>query len=177
MSVHPVPSEFEARSNAVFDAIMWALARPGRLRDLPEPGMSQIVEALIDRECAVHCADPDLARTARRTGAALVAPEAADHVFLADVQAPLLEQLRCGSDLHPEDGATLVAAADFSTGCRLRLTGPGVDGEEIVTVGGLPGDVWQRRARAMRYPMGFEIVLIDGARILGLPRSTRAEVL
>ena len=29
----------------------------------------------------------------------------------------------------------------------------------------------------MRYPMGFEIFLVDGARILGVPRSTVVEVL
>lgn len=177
MSVHPVPSEFEARTNAAFDAIMWAFARPGLMRDLPEAGMSQIVEALIDRECSVHCQDPDLAEMARRTGAVMVAPEDADHVFVTDVPLSLLDQVRCGSDLHPDDGATLVAEADLSAGARLRLTGPGIAGDVIVTVGGLPGDFWPRRARAMRYPMGFEILLVDGQRLLGVPRSTTVEVL
>lgn len=177
MSVHPVPSVFEARCNAAFDAIMWAIARPGLVRELPEVGMGQIVEALIDRECAVHCAAPELADTVKRTGAQIVAPGAADHVFVQDLSSALLDQLLCGSDLHPDGGATLVAAADLSTGLRLRLNGPGVDGAAIVSVGGLPGGFWQWRARAMRYPMGFEILLIDGSRILGVPRSTMVEVL
>lgn len=177
MGVYPVASAFEARSNAVFNAVMWALARPGLVRQLPETGMAQIVEALIDRECAVHCAPPDVAHLAERTGARLVAPDAADHVFVEDVPLALLDQLRCGSDLHPDDGATLVATADLSTGQRLRLTGPGVDGAVCLTVGGLASGVWHHRARIMRYPMGFEILLVDGARVLGIPRSTIVEVL
>ena len=177
MSVLPVPSAFETRSNATFDAIMWAFARPGMTRDLPEEGMAQIVEALIDRECAVHCANPELANVARAAGALMVAPDAADHIFVEDVPLALLDQLRCGSDLHPDDGATLIACADLSGGSRVRMTGPGVDGKIELLIGGLPADFWHRRARAMRYPMGFEILLVDGARILGVPRSTVVEVL
>lgn len=177
MSVHPTPSDFEAQSNATFDAVMWALARPGMVRMLPAIGMAQVVDALIDRECAVHCTDPALAVQVQQAGGLNVDACAADHVFATEVAKGLLDQLRCGSDLHPDDGATLVAMADFSAGQKLRLTGPGVDGEEIVTVGGLPTDFWQNRARAMRYPMGFEILLISGQRLLGVPRSTTVEVL
>ena len=43
MSLHPVPSDFEARCNATFDAVMWALARPGVMRDLPQAGLAQVV--------------------------------------------------------------------------------------------------------------------------------------
>ena len=177
MSLHPVPSDFEVRCNATFDAVMWALARPGMMRDLPQAGLAQVVEALIDRECAVHCPDEALGTLARRTGAELVGIGAADHVFAETVTAEMPDCLACGSDLHPEGGATLVANAVFGTGQRLRMTGPGVDGEMVASIGGLPGDFWQRRARAMRYPMGFEMLLVDGERLIGVPRSTMVEVL
>ena len=177
MSVHPVPSDFEARCNAAFEAVMWAMARPGLVRDLPTTGMAQLVEALIDRECAVYCAEPGLAELAEKTGALAVAPDRADHVFVDDIPDRLLTQLNCGTDLHPDDGATLIAKADFSNGPQLRLTGPGIDGHVILSVGGLPHDFWQHRTRALRYPMGFEILLVDGARVLGIPRSTIVEVL
>jgi alpha-D-ribose 1-methylphosphonate 5-triphosphate synthase subunit PhnH len=29
----------------------------------------------------------------------------------------------------------------------------------------------------MRYPMGFEVFLVDGDRVLGLPRTTAVEVI
>jgi alpha-D-ribose 1-methylphosphonate 5-triphosphate synthase subunit PhnH len=103
---------------------------------------------------------------------------AADHVFLSHpLTVNLLHDLRLGSDLHPEDGATLVVTAKIGEGDALRLTGPGVDGQVDVTIGGVPKQVWQVRAQIMRYPMGFEMFVIDGARVLGLPRSTRIEVL
>lgn len=174
----PRPSAFEARCNATYEALMWALARPGLIRTLPVPGPEAIVEALIDRECAVHCADPDLASLAERTGAALVGPEAADHVFAGRLEhADTLGRLRCGTDLHPEDGATLFVAARLGAGERLRLTGPGVDGAEEIAVEGLPEGVWQARRAAMRAPMGFELFVLDGDRVLGVPRSTTVEAL
>ncbi|MFN3662209.1 phosphonate C-P lyase system protein PhnH [Yoonia sp.] len=178
MTAHPAPSDFEAQTNATYAALMWALSRPGLIHDLPEAGQAQIIAALIDRECKVHSADPALTDVALRAGAALVEFDAADHVFAASLpQADVLRQLRCGSDLYPEEGATLVLNADLSVGTALRLTGPGIDGAVELSVGGLPDGFWSERARSMRYPMGFEIFLIDGSRVLGLPRSTKAEVL
>lgn len=221
MTQHPTPSPFEARSNATYEALLWALSRPGLVRTLPATGAeavlpasgreacpasgrdadmpaagwdadpasgrdaglpasswAAIVEALIDRECAVHCADPVLAALVARTGAALVGPEQADHVFAARLPAAQgLARLRQGSDLHPEEGATLVCSAAFGRGERLRLTGPGCDGAVALALDGLPPGFWQERARIMRYPAGFEIFLTDGARVIGVPRSTTVEVL
>lgn len=178
MPAVPVPSAFDSRCNATYEALMWALSRPGLPRVLPEAGHAAIVDALIDRECAVFCAAPDLAQHVARTGAALVGLASADHVFLDHVtDAHVLRDLRRGSDLHPEDGATLVANAALGSGQRLRLTGPGIDGGIDVHVGGLPDGFWQMRAQAMRYPTGFELFLTDGTRALGVPRSTHVEVL
>lgn len=230
MTQHPTPSPFEARSNATYQALLWALSRPGLVRTLPATGAeavlpasgreacpasgrdadipaagrdadpasgrdagliasgpdaglpasswAAIVEALIDRECAVHCADPVLAALVARTGAALVGPERADHVFAARLPAAqALARLRQGSDLHPEEGATLVCSAVFGRGERLRLTGPGCDGAVALALDGLPPGFWQERARIMRYPAGFEIFLTDGAWVIGVPRSTTVEVL
>lgn len=182
----PARSDAEARANATYEALMWALARPGLARDLPEPSDAAIVEALIDRECAVHCAKhcteedtgEDMARIVAQTGAALVAPSAADHLFLGPLgDATLLRQLRCGSDLYPDDGATAVIHVRLGDGPRLRFSGPGVDGTVDIAVGGLPDGAWDIRRDTLRYPMGFELLLRDGARVVGVPRSTVVEVL
>lgn len=174
----PARSDTEARANATYEALMWALARPGLPRSLPEASDGVIVEALIDRECAVFCAAPALSDQVARTGAALVAPAAADHLFLGAMDsAEPLRAVRCGSDLYPDDGATVVAEAQIGSGPRVRLTGPGVDGTVEVALGGLPDGLWDTRRQMLRYPMGFELVLRDGAQIIGLPRSTAVEVL
>jgi alpha-D-ribose 1-methylphosphonate 5-triphosphate synthase subunit PhnH len=173
MTAHPAPSGFETRTNATYEALMWALSRPGLAREMPTPGQAAIIEALIDRECRVHCADPELAEVAGRTGARLVEPARADHLFFDSLPtSDILGQIGLGSDLHPEAGATLVCNAVLGKGPRLRLTGPGCDGAVEVRIGGLPDGFWQARARLMRYPMGFELFFVDGARVLGIPRST-----
>ena len=130
----PRPDPDEIRDNATFAALMWALARPGRLQTLPQPGMEVIALALCDRENRVHADDPALAAVLQGAGAALVPPELADHVFAA--VAPRLAVLRAGSALYPDEGATLVLPARLDEGPALRLTGPGVDGAQVVQVRG-----------------------------------------
>lgn len=178
MTTHPAPSDFEARTNATYDALMWALSRPGLPRDLPPPGQMGLAEALLDRECNVHCAEPELAGLVARTGAALVAPEDADHLFFDTLPAAdVLTRISLGSDLYPETGATLVCNGTIGSGQALRLTGPGCKGPVEIRLGGLPEGFWQMRARVLRYPLGFELFVIDGARVLGVPRSCTVEVL
>lgn len=178
MSIAPFHSPFEAVTNASFEALMWGLSRPGLPRDLPSDGFSPILEALIDRECHVHCDTPEAAGHAQNLGAQEASLAMADHVFLQTVlDAEFLGDLACGSDLYPEGGATLVVPAVFGSGQRLRLTGPGVDGDVTLLVGGLPADFWRKRRAAMRYPQGFEIFLVDGAQVIGIPRSTLVEEL
>ena len=178
MTALPVPSDFEARTNATYEALMWALSRPGLIRHMPDAGQAGVIEALLDRECKVHCADPALAPIVARTGAALVAPDSADHLFFNSLpDADTLGKINLGSDLYPETGATLVCNAALEQGARLRLSGPGCNGSIDVQVEGLSAGFWQNRVRLMRYPMGFELFLIDGAQVLGIPRSCQVEVL
>jgi alpha-D-ribose 1-methylphosphonate 5-triphosphate synthase subunit PhnH len=178
MTAHPTPSAFESRTNAAYEALMWALSRPGLARQLPEAGSEVIIETLLDRECAVYCDSTALSDVARRTGAQLTDPAQADHLFLTQAPAPdLISTMRQGTDMYPEDGATLIIPAQLGGGERLRLTGPGVDGHIDILVGGVPTTLWAQRAATMRYPMGFEMFLLDGDQVLGLPRSTMIEVL
>ena len=60
----------------------------------------------------------------------------------------------------------------------LRLSGPGVDGESVLCVGGLDAAVIEmRNARTGPFPTGIDLLLVDAAgRIAGLPRSTQVEV-
>lgn len=176
MTAHPTPSVFEARTNATYEALMWALSRPGLARALPAPGQAGIVEALLDRECRAYCAVPEIGRVAARTGATLSAPEDADHLFFDPLpNVEMLARIALGSDLYPETGATLVCSATLGQGPGVRLTGPGCDGAVEVRLGGVPDGFWQTRARLIRYPMGFELFFVDGGRVLGVPRSTQVE--
>ncbi|WP_299373813.1 phosphonate C-P lyase system protein PhnH [uncultured Tateyamaria sp.] len=178
MLATPAPSSSETRDNTAFDALLWALSRPGLPRSLPEPGEASIIAALLDRECRVHSADPLLMPEIMRTGAELTDIEHADHVFLGTMAGiePLV-QIATGSDFYPDDGATIIIRARLGTGQTLRLTGPGVDGSVTVQVDGLPDGFWAARMSHMRYPMGFELFLLDEDQVIGVPRSTTVEVL
>lgn len=140
--------------------------------------MLGVIEALIDRECRVF-AEADAVKTAaERGGAELVDVPMADHVFVEKLtDFSLLDRLSLGSDLYPDTGATLIAAAQIGTGPALRLSGPGVDGSLSIFIGGVPSPFWTRCRDVMRYPMGFELFLIDGNNVVGFPRSTSVEVL
>jgi alpha-D-ribose 1-methylphosphonate 5-triphosphate synthase subunit PhnH len=173
----PVPDAFEARTNATFEALMWALSRPGTVQDLPTPGMSGIAEALIDRECRVFCDDPTLSLEVASFGAALVPLPLADHAFLSVLETERLAQVAVGSDLYPDAGATVLAPARFGTGQGLRLTGPGIETSVVIRVDGIDAAIWSLRAARCRYPAGFDLFLLDGSQIIGLPRSTHIEVL
>ncbi|MEC8196995.1 MAG: phosphonate C-P lyase system protein PhnH, partial [Pseudomonadota bacterium] len=71
----------------------------------------------------------------------------------------------------------LVVRAALDQGANLRLTGPGIETTLEVAVGSLPVGFWELRRQRIRYPMGFDLFLVDGDRVLGVPRSTQVEVL
>ena len=178
LSAVPVPDAFETRTNATFEALMWALSRPGTVQNLPAPGMTGIAETLLDRECRVFCDDPGLADRIGTFGAARVDLPLADHCFLSLGKAPeRLAQVAVGSALYPDAGATVVAEAQFGTGQRLRLTGPGIEAFANIALDGISPGFWAMRAALCCYPAGFDLFLICGAQVIGLPRSTTIEVL
>lgn len=178
MLTTPTRSDEEVASNTTFEALLWAMSRPGRVRDLPSSGGGALITALLDRECAVFCEDPLLIPPILQTGAMLSDIADADHVFLGSLgSAERLNEVDLGSDLYPDDGATIILRATIGSGPDLRLTGPGIDGMETLRLDGVPCDMWDLRKRLIRYPRGFDLFIIDGTKVVGLPRSTNIEVL
>lgn len=170
------PDAAEARCNATFQALMWAMSRPGEARDMGELGLVPVVEALIDRECVVHTDNAALSSMIADTGATLGTVEVADHLFLDSIDIEALVAVRCGSALYPDDGATVVAQVGHRNGPRLRLTGPGINGTRDISLA-IPAAFWSLRAELCAYPEGFDLLLIDGHQVIGIPRSTHVEVL
>lgn len=151
---------------------------PRHAAGLARPRHGGIAEALLDRECRVFCDDPVLGDWIAALGAARVDLALADHCFLSLDGAPdRLAHLAVGSALYPDDGATVVAEARIGTGQRLRLTGPGIETVAEIALDGIASGFWALRATLCRYPAGFDLFLISGAKVIGLPRSTSIEVL
>lgn len=178
MYLAPAPSDAETRANQAFDALLGALSRPGQIKALPTPEEDSIIDALIDRECRVFCADPTLMPRVLETGAMITDLAKADHVFGGQLQKPeMLLSLKQGSDLYPDEGATVILHATLNTGPKLRLSGPGIETQTDISIGGLPDGFWKMRKDLIRYPMGFDLFFVEGTQVLGVPRSTLVEEL
>ena len=131
--------------------------------------------ALVDLEVATFTDDPALAAALARTGARAAGMAAADYLFLTADPLPAARAARLGDALHPETAATLILPAPLGGGAPLRLTGPGIDGHRRIAPA-VPPELWAIRARAA-YPLGFDLFIVEGDRVIGLPRSTAVEVL
>ncbi len=176
----PRPTAEEAAAAAAFEALMWALARPGERRRAPEPAFRSIIRAVIDLECRVYAEDPAIASLLSDVGAEPAPAAAADYAFIdlsSEAGLAAFEALPRGSALYPDRGATAFSPARFDDGPSLRLSGPGVDGARTLSIGGPPSRFWAARAALIRYPAGVDLVLVDGAEVIGLPRSAVVEAI
>lgn len=180
MQTLTLPDAAEERDNATFEAVLMALAMPGTIRSLPEPGLAPVLLALVDRECRAFADDENHAALLVQTGATPVPAELADHLAMrldSEESLARLARVTAGSLLYPDQGATVIAPARIGTGQRLRLTGPGIETATEIALDGLHPGLWAARARLCRYPLGIEMIFVDGDRLLALPRSTSVEEL
>jgi alpha-D-ribose 1-methylphosphonate 5-triphosphate synthase subunit PhnH len=182
-------------SQHLFRVLLDALANPGTVRPLVvhplvaqtgasfNPWLASVLVTLLDHEVSLHV-DGDAALgefLQRRTRVALADAGSASFVVASVATMPddLPEQLRQGSLAYPDDGATLLLevpgfAPEESAGLDLRLIGPGIEGERMLHVSGLPAAFLESRDRANAgYPMGIDVLLFDASgNVVGLPRTT-----
>ena len=72
--------------------------------------------------------------------------------------------------------AAIVACAALEGGPPVRLTGPGIKDAATIAPAGLRPGFWDEvRANADRSPLGVDLVLVAGDRLIGLPRTIRVE--
>lgn len=178
-------------AQAVFRAVMEALARPGTVQalaaalDPPAPltrELAAVALALADHDAGLWldaplAAVPAVAEYLRfHTGAPIVAdPTAAAFALVADPAGLMpFEAFAQGVPDYPDRSTTLVLALDtLETGAGLTLRGPGIDGRARLAAAPLPTDMPARWAanRAL-FPRGVDLVLTAPGRVAGLPRST-----
>lgn len=175
------PTAAEARSNKTYEALLWALSRPGDSQTLALSGPDSVVEALCDQEVGVFSTDGMLASRLKRLGLRFVGLEQADYVVISGPldadRAALLRGVKAGDRLYPENSATIIVEADLDGEAEFALSGPGINGRRVVKIGGIDPAFWALRAAACSYPLGWDAFLVDGTRVMGLPRSTNVEAL
>jgi alpha-D-ribose 1-methylphosphonate 5-triphosphate synthase subunit PhnH len=176
----------EARQRETFLALMWALSHPGRIHTLPD-GRSPLVDAphnsfgliaesVLDLMTSYYTPDEHLRMALRQTGARDLPPEEAAYHFYPTLDATALKGLAAaniGTLLRPDEGATVILAGSLNGGGR-QWHGPGINGV-VESHLNLPDAFWALRSLRLRYPLGWDVYVVDEARIVGLPRSTQVE--
>lgn len=172
----------ETLAHKTFTALMWALSNPGQMQLLPEAGLvafGAIADALVDLETSYYTPDTALEAHLARTGARERAPQSAMYQFYPVLQESDFEAINAapiGTLTYPDESATLVIGCVFGRGVRLSLRGPGIRDRAELLVDGVPAAFWRLRSRIIRYPLGWDVFLVAGDQVVGLPRTTTVEV-
>jgi alpha-D-ribose 1-methylphosphonate 5-triphosphate synthase subunit PhnH len=177
---------------AVFRAVMDAMAHPGRVNALaalpaewPRPlnaGAAAVALCLADFETPVWLDEPardgDAAAWLRfHTGARITThPREAAFAFIADSRnAPDFHTFALGSLDYPDRSTTFVLQVDgFGGGAARTLAGPGIRDTAAFSASPLPDDFDARLAanRALS-PRGVDFIFVSSSAVAALPRSTR----
>ena len=170
----------------LYRAVLAAHAFPGEVVDCRawlggRPAAVGILAALADGAVTLAEIDDILdPRERSLVGAETATVGEAAFVVASGANAPADDlRLARGEIIAPERGATLilVCVAVGEGPLRLSMSGPGIDGSARLAVAGLdPRWIDLRTAHNRRPPLGIDLVLCDGARVVALPRTTVVEV-
>lgn len=184
---HPV-----ADAQFSFRRILKALSEPGTCVKLPAvPGFGALGSAsacvlltLIDQDTPLwisRALNDDILRKNLRfhTGAVLTEDPSAVSFALADpaLDSATLLAFPCGDEMSPELATSVIVQLDgLSGGTPLRLSGPGIESERVITPK-LPAAVRDYLLhRPHRFPLGLDFMFTCGEELIALPRTTRVEV-
>jgi len=177
-----------AASQSVFRSALAALSRPGRILEIApcgQPAARALLLSLLDQDTRLWLspgARPEAAFLRFHTGCSIAeTPAAASFALVAAPdQLPALDAFEWGSDDYPDRSTTLIVEvealdADGRDG-SWRLSGPGIRGETRLAARGLgPQFLAMWAGNHKRFPRGVDLLLTCGARLAGLPRTTRIE--
>lgn len=145
---------------------------------------TSVLLTLADNDTPVWLAAPlsnDIVSQSLRfhTNAPLVSqPEQATFAVTDEaISSEQLNALSTGTAVAPEAGATLILqVASLSGGRMLRLTGAGI-AEERMIAPQLPECILHELTeRPHPFPLGIDLILTCGERLLAIPRTTHVEV-
>jgi alpha-D-ribose 1-methylphosphonate 5-triphosphate synthase subunit PhnH len=171
------------------------MSQPGRIvpmtAELPlppaplAPAAYALALTLLDHETPVWlgpelCCGEVEASLRFHCGCPLVAErDRAAFAFLAAEDPVGLAGFALGTPDYPDRSTTLVlAVAELAVDGEgtVRLTGPGIREAHRLRAVGLAADFWSELQESRRhYPLGLDLVLVAGDRIVALPRTTVVE--
>lgn len=171
-----------------FRRILAAMAEPGTVHALDAdidapPGLAPAAAILLlvlaDHETPLWL-EPGHAAAAPflcfHTGARLAELPVRARFAVVDASASVpLTAFDQGDERYPDRSATVIVHCPSLTGgAAVELAGPGIRGRRPVAPLGVDAHFWSEfGANGARYPLGVDLVLVAGHRIMCLPRSTR----
>lgn len=175
-------------AQSCFRAVLNAMSRPGAIASAGvglrppaplDPATAAVLLTLADADTPLWL-DPEVATAADWVAFHCGAPRAGRigaATFACALSMPPLSSLHPGTDLAPENSATLILQVPaLGQGTPFRLSGPGLRAPALLRLEGLPdGFVAQWAANHALYPCGVDVVLCEGERLCALPRSVRIE--
>lgn len=178
-------------AQSMFRATMNAMARPGRVLQHncslmpPGPlsaGAAAIALTLADYETPIWLDAPLAATDAVpnwlrfHTGAPITRdPAGATFALISDASTlPDFAVFSSGAQDYPDRSATLIMqVGSLSSGVPLRLSGPGIEGTQLLHIAPLPADFSDRAAANRRlFPRGVDVLFVSDNAVAGIPRST-----
>ncbi len=178
---------------SVFRNSLEAMSHPGQLVEIHSSakapvgvhaGACALLLALLDQDTHLWVSPALAAGDAPgyfrfHTGCGLTYdPSAADFALVASPEElPPLAMFAQGSESYPDRSATLVVQVEsLEAGSGWTLSGPGIRSTRCLAAGGLDDGFaaqWMQNRRG--FPCGVDMFLASGARVAGLPRTTRLE--
>ena len=181
-------------AQSTFRSVMSAMARPGSVQPIavavgaPDGmmrGTAAIALTLFDHDTPIWldgamAATSEVARWLKFHASAPVVSDAliASFALIGDAKhLPALDRFAFGSNEYPDRSTTLILQVDnLSQGPAYQLRGPGIDGVSTLRATIEPHDLFVRLAiNAILFPRGIDVVLVDDASIVAIPRTTRLE--
>jgi alpha-D-ribose 1-methylphosphonate 5-triphosphate synthase subunit PhnH len=180
-------------AQTVFRAVMDAMARPGRIMQLPanlakppvplSSAAGAIALTLCDHDTPVWL-DPALSgsRAVRdwlgfHASVPVVQVPAEAHFVLVAQPGELIaiDNFEQGNQEYPDRSATLILQVEsLSQGPRLKLAGPGIESFATLAPTPLPRHFTEQwKGNNQRFPRGIDVVLAAPDGVACLPRTTR----
>ena len=180
-----------ADAEAVFRTALCAMSEPGLPQNLPmaegldslQAASWAVLQALLDADVKVYLADSVSTEKVRsnvlfHTGCELTNDKTQADFIVCDLATALTwdwRGLKRGSERSPEHSATLIIQIDALAGeAHSMWQGPGIEHQrDMHTV--LDKNFWLKRAAAMAFPLGVDVMLVAGQDLIGLPRTTQVQ--
>ncbi|NEW08114.1 phosphonate C-P lyase system protein PhnH [Paenibacillus sp. SYP-B3998] len=177
----------------LYRSLLDTMARPGSLIQLEPYAYSGcpsehyfrigIALTLLDQEVSFHetATEKELTQHLQLLTRSTAKPlSESDYIFVQSGEAPDLTEAKRGTDLYPDQSATIVCqvkriAQDGNGEVRLKLKGPGIQTARQLSLDGFSPDLLPELiASSEQFPLGLDWILVDAeGRLCCLPRSTK----